>query len=116
MPQIPKFERSVKVKPITPEEAENRRFGLIPDEVVLAINKLLTTNPCIRGDISIQQEEIIKEASAMMKANGKQFTRNDFFEKDWLKFEDQYRKAGWKIIYDYLEKNEPVRTRWIFRY
>ena len=97
-------------KPITPAEAQKKRFSNLPAFVIEAWNDMISQN--MRGNRSdFLQDDIIERiiSGAMSK-----ITRSDVFHRGWLDVEPMYREAGWKVVYDKRTYNETHKSRFSF--
>jgi hypothetical protein len=98
---------------ITPDEALHEKHNVIPEAVLNVVNQLLRE----RWDnhtARITQAEVFKEAFAIMRADGANVTKDDFFKRHWLDFEQVYKNAGWKVEYDRPGYNESYEAFWVF--
>lgn len=92
---------SLEVAAITPSALKDMAKP-IPPQVILAVNKLLIKEFCGSFPIILQQCDIIAELT---------ISKTDLFKNHWLDFENHYRQAGWKVVYDkpaYNENYEPT--------
>ncbi len=115
MTKFPEFEHYNPVTPLTPKQVREMHQKNIPEEIIFAVNRLLVkggSEPPIR--IVIEQNEVIEEATAIMKSNGKTIERNDFFKNHWLDFEPIFREAGWKVTFKKPGFNESFPAYWTF--
>jgi len=80
------------VKPFSPDDVKANKVNVIPDEVIEAVNQLLTEN-FSDGRATIKQKDIVSRAKGMMR-------RATNFDNRWLDFEDVYRAQGWDVHYD----------------
>ena len=101
------------VKPISPEEAKHAKQDVIPQAVIAVVNKLLKERFNGRS-ARLMQAEVLHEALACMRADGASVSEDDFFDRHWLDFEQLYRDAGWKVVYDQPAYNESYEASWRF--
>lgn len=89
------------IKPIRPDEVQNKANAEIPDFVIRAVNELIAKNwdgsscTILQKDIvsrakDFQEEESMEKRAYMITA----------FDYDWLNFEGLYASVGWKVYYD----------------
>ena len=115
MTKFPEFEHYNPVTPLTPKQVQEMHQKTIPEEIIFAVNRLLVkggSEPPIR--IVIEQNEVIEEATAIMKSNGKTIERDDFFKNHWLDFEPIFKEAGWKVTFKKPGYNESFPAYWTF--
>ena len=100
-------------KAISPQDArEAAQARTLPNEVVEAVNDLLSERSKPEGRVScrIEQDELIKLIIEKFADNGRMVTREEVFDNKWLDIEYTFRKAGWSVSYDrpgYNETYEP---------
>ena len=100
-------------KAISPQEAKHEKQDVIPDEVLQVVNLLLKER--YNGNrVRIEQREVLEEALALMCANGAHVTRDEFFKRHWLDFEQVYRNVGWAVTYDKPAYCESYSAHWVF--
>jgi hypothetical protein len=88
--------------PIKPEDVVPLRSKNIPDWVIEAVNRLIVAK--WKGDQAIvYQEEIVK-----------QYLGDGDFDYHWLNFEDIFREAGWKVVYDKPHYSESYKAHFTF--
>ena len=85
-----------KTKPISPSEAKKAKESNIPDEIIEAVNKLLSERYDGSCSVCIKQKEIIEETA---KFNPR-LTKAEIFKNKWLDIEPTFRKHGWKVRYE----------------
>lgn len=102
------------MKPFTPDEAVASKLSSIPDAVIETVNKLLSMRYSNGGRASFRISEIVGPALEQMQAQGIKVSKDDFFSKKWLDFEDVYRKQGWKVVYDNPGCCEDYEGYWEF--
>lgn len=115
MTKPPEFEPYKPVIPLTPKQVKEMHQKTIPEEIILAVNHLLVKG-CSESRIRviIEQNEVIEQATTIMRNKGKTVERNDFFDKHWLDFEPIFRKAGWKVTFNKPGYNESFPAYWTF--
>ena len=97
------------VKPLRPKEVSSNKESGIPDEVIAAVNNLLTKE--FDGTVAIlRQNDIIVEIIRLMPSSGfgedfiasgtNEKKRACIFENGWLNFENLFMKFGWEVEYD----------------
>ena len=86
----------MQVKPITPQEAQEKFVKRVPDIIIETINDLIVKhyNPN-NGEAIVKQDEILDNV-----CSEETFTRNQVFKNHWLDVEDLYRSQGWTVYYD----------------
>jgi hypothetical protein len=87
-------------KCITPSDAYKNKVLSIPDEVFETFNELIIKEISNRGEAYIFQNDVISLILEKFEKNGKSFTKQDIFDNNWLDVEKEYRKVGWKVVYD----------------
>lgn len=97
------------VKPFSPKEAEEAKISNIPDEVLEAVNELLSESYSSR--IVLLQDKVINRVISKME----NISRQDIFENKWLDFEPVYRKQGWCVEYDKPAYNDSYGAHWVFK-
>ena len=111
-------------KPLTPKEVSINMESRIPDEVIAAVNNLLTKE--FDGTVAIlRQNDIIVEIIRLMPSSGfgedfiasgtNEKKRACIFENGWLNFENLFMKEGCKNLIGYTKEEgeiEKFSTRW----
>ena len=83
-------------KPFTPDFILQNKDKFIPQEMIKAVNMLLSEK--YNGNsATLKQDEIIKK---FLEISGAKYSKDEIFEKNYLDFEEIFRKAGWSVIYD----------------
>lgn len=86
--------------PIKPEDLKND----IPDYVIEAVNKLLSSRfPTQGNSITLLQEEIVEK---ILEMGPEDLDRTTIFANGYLNFEKLYEEFGWDVKYvkpDYTE-------------
>ena len=98
------------IKPIKPEEV----VGVIPDEVIMAFNKLIA-NHWNGKEATILQKDAVKETLNNFKNSGKKMTEDKLFEMNYLDVEGLYQNQGWKVDFDKPAYNETYEAYFVFR-
>ncbi len=84
------------VKPIRPSEVVDAKEVSIPDEVIIAFNKLIVENWKTSYNYAVvQQDDVVAVITEDMKLND--MNSQMIFSKNWLDVEGIYRKAGWDV-------------------
>lgn len=108
------LESKMQVKPFSPGDATASVSSLLPDEVISAVNRLLSQKFDGRNSVEFYQHEVIKAIKhEFMLSREQKVTRAEIFENQWLDFEPVFRKSGWRVYYDkpgYNESYEPTFT------
>lgn len=102
------------VKPISPDEAMFSKQDVIPEVVLEVVNQLLKERYNGRDSVRILRRDVLDEALARMRADGVSVTKDEFFKRHWLDFEQAYRNVGWKVDYDSPVYNESYEPSWTF--
>ena len=89
--------------PIKPEDVVPLRSKNIPDWVIEAVNRLVVANWRSNQAI-VYQDEIIR-----------QYLGDGDFDYSWLDFEDIFREAGWKVVYDKPYSSETYKAHFTFK-
>lgn len=97
------------VKPITPEEVQDKKNDTIPSEVVEAFNELIVENWS-----KVQARVTQRAAVVRIKKKLPAIPLNDLYENNWLDVEALYRKAGWKVSYESPSMDESFEPYYIF--
>lgn len=83
------------MKALTREEAMKIKVErTFPDFIIQAFNEELQ-NMVIRGECQIYQNDVIERILNLRP----EYSRQDFFNNNWLDVEDHYRAAGWTVQY-----------------
>ena len=88
--------------PIKPEDVIPLRSKSVPDWVIEAVNRLIVAKWDGKEAI-VYQEDIVK-----------QYLGDGNFDYTWLDFEDIFREAGWKVIYDKPHYSDSYKAHFIF--
>ena len=88
------------IKPLSPQEALQRRVVEFPPEVIYAINELVKAKWDGKHSFIIKQNEAIDAILLEFRTADKLVERNDVFNNDWLDFEAAFEREGWKVEYD----------------
>jgi hypothetical protein len=101
------------MKPITPQECLKERQ--IDPTIAEVVNGLLKKN-FNRGSIIIEEKEIVSAFLTAKKLQGDDtWTSGRIYDELLLNFEDFYREAGWKVIYDKPGYNETYNASYEFK-
>ena len=85
-----------KARPITPAQASKKAAVNFPNEIINAVNNLISEKFSGRESVSIKQKDIISEARRL----GLEIPDRELFDKGYLNLEPVYRKAGWTVGYE----------------
>lgn len=99
-------------KPLSPDEALTLKHRIIPDVVIDAVNRLLSTkfDGC---SCTLYQNEVIDAIQDLSAERRIPFSRHALFASKSLDFESVFEKEGWSVYYDkpaYCETYEPYWT------
>lgn len=100
--------RDKKIKPITPEEINEKKLEMLPDEVIESFNEMIATNWNGTSSRFKQKDAvalILGKMNAERAVDGK-VDSQFLFDNHYLDVEDLYRKQGWKVYYDKPAYNE----------
>lgn len=103
----------MSIKPISPQEALDLKISAIPDEIVEAVNQMLSEKMTTYGRVVLLQKDICDRARQLFAQRGQAVTSSEIYDKKWMDFEPLFRDAGWKVEYDkpaYCESYEPNFT------
>ncbi len=101
------------VKPIKPSEVKKKEIE-IPDAVIEAVNEMIQEK-WNGKEATIFQDDIIDRIIFINKTLNKTLLNRDtIFDKNYLDFEDIFRKAGWKVEYDKPGYNEDYKAYFVF--
>lgn len=108
------------IKPISPEQAAEKKLASIPEFVIDAVNELLIEGASTGSyRVILNQSEVVTRI--ITKANEEaadslitKIERAEVFDRGWLDFEPLFRRAGWKVDYDRPGYNESYEAHWIF--
>ena len=96
--------------PIKPSEVTKKKEELLPEFVLEAANNLIAKN--WNGDRSkFSLDDLIGE---IIRVSGKEITREQVFDNEWLEIEDVYRAVGWSVEYDKPAYNEMYKPTFTF--
>lgn len=96
------------VEPFSPADAKAAHQASIPDEIINAVNRLLT----IAG-ASGSRRILITQREVLAAVEGT-YSADRIFANNWLDFEPLYRNKGWKVKYDKPGYNESYDAFWTF--
>lgn len=82
------------VKPISPKEVTLK----IHDFIIEAVNKLIQEKWDGKEAVILQDE--IMDIVSSNDEDDIRPSRDEIYDRNWLDFEDIYRKAGWNVLYD----------------
>lgn len=101
--------KTMTVKPFTPHDAKLSKAHDLPDEVIMAVNELLSP---FSDDLRIvlRQRDVIERIQQKLPG----ISRKTIFDLHMLDFESVYCKAGWKVTYDKPGYNESYEPTFIF--
>lgn len=102
----------MSIQAITPAEAKAAKVALIPDGVILAVNRLLCERVSSSGYCTLTQPKVIEAILAEPSMQG--ITKAQLFDRGWLDFEPFFVKAGWSVTYDRPAYNECYEASWSF--
>ena len=107
------------VKPITPSEVTKAKGESIPDEVLVAFNKIIAKKWNGR-EAKFTQNDVMTLVLDGLEARddnklSRAALRADVFNKGWLDVEDIYRAEGWKVEYDKPGYCETYEATFSFR-
>lgn len=106
----------MSVKPFSPKDAEVSKVSFIPDEVIEAVNTLLSQRYNDRS-ITIKLREVVAQAQknfSYKSTDGIPPDANVFYENKWLDIEPIFSAAGWKVTLDKPGYNENYVAYFIF--
>ena len=111
------FQPPYRAEPIKPENVAAFKLRHIPNEVIDAVNELISLKyVCNSDDIRIYQKDIIEVAkSKMYPATDNIDSGSGYFDYNWLNIEKIYEDAGWAVKYDKPAYNESYDAYFIFR-
>lgn len=96
------------IKPISPEEIQDKKNAAIPEEVLEVFNEL------IQKDWDGDQAVVYQHEAADLVGSKLGLTRQGVYDENLLDIEDIYRKAGWKVRYDKPSYTESGSPSWCF--
>jgi hypothetical protein len=97
------------MKPIKPSEVADKRSALIPDAIIACVNDLILAY-WNGSSASFTQKDLMK--AVVNKKIG--ITPHEIFEKHYFDFENIFRKAGWRVVYDKPGYNEDYEANFSF--
>lgn len=98
------------MKPITPDEAKNKKANSIHPKMIETVNDLLAKH-YNDHTIVLKQEDIISEFLKRVPEYG----RKNIFDNNQLDFERVFKKYGWNVSYDRPGYNETYSPSFEFR-
>lgn len=96
-------------QPISPRTIKKA----LPEEVIVAINKLLSEKITERGSYLYAKFNQNEAVAAILSAMPN-LSRQDVFDRGYLDFEFVYREAGWVVHFDKPGYNESYEGYWEF--
>lgn len=106
------------VKPLSPAEAKAAKQFAIPNDVIFAVNELLSEKVNLDGSVRFDQNEIINRIIRRMapdpELESASSLRAKIFEMKWLDFEPVYEAEGWNVRYDKPAYCETYTAFWVF--
>ena len=87
---------SGKARPITPAQASRKGAQNFPNQIINAVNNLISEKFSGRESITIKQKDILTEAKRL----GLTMSTQEIFDKGYMNIEPAYRKTGWNVTYD----------------
>lgn len=102
-----------RVLSIKPEEIIEKKQASIPDQVFEAVNEMIVKK-WNGSDSTFRQEDLVALILEKFSESDLEQNRRKLFDNHWLDFEDVYRKAGWKVVYDKSAYNESYPATFAF--
>ena len=100
-------------KALSPTEVEIQskqfRRDRIPPEVVQVVNDMLIEEYGTGGVVTLLQKDII---ARVREVTG--LTNDTIYARKFMDFEDVFRAAGWKVVYDKPSYNEDYEANFKF--
>jgi hypothetical protein len=98
------------MKPISPEEVDERFKHSIPDIVIECFNNIIVDrwNPTTRS-----AKFPLKDISMRIE-NASNYSSKQIYDNHWLDVENIFRDAGWKVEYDSPGYNETYEASFTF--
>jgi len=100
----------VEIKPISPNEASNKRISNINPAVIQAVNEILAEKYVKGRNVVIVQDDLLKR----IRKIDKKLTSKFLFENKQLDFEDKYEAEGWDVEFDRPAYYESYETTYTF--
>ncbi len=98
------------VTPIKPPEVLEYRKKIVPAEVIKIVNHLIAEKwEHNTRSALVYQDDIINDITSTLG-----ISRNEVFSSGYLNFEDVYKDAGWRVLYDSPGYNESYRAYFKF--
>lgn len=94
--------------PMRPDEVQDARNSLIPEEVFEVFNALIA-QAWAGGQALVYQDDVVDRLVARMG-----ISRDEAFRRGLLEVEDAYRRIGWKVEYDKPGYSESYRAYFKF--
>jgi len=108
-------------EPIKPDDIVKARKNTLPDEIIQALNTLLTKKFNGYNAIIMQNDVVDLAIKLILEARKEEITgpnsdliRTQIFENQWLDVEPIFEKFGWKVEYDKPAYNESYEANWTF--
>lgn len=100
--------------PLSPQEVVEAQLNAIPEIVFEVINKLLIERKPMRSSwFKITLEEF-KEGVRQHPKYLEMIPPPNVFKEGWHRFEDHYRRLGWKVTYKTPSYDEEFEPYWAF--
>ncbi len=99
------------IKPITPQEAAEKKLNSIPEEIIEIFNELIVKNYNV--DISsstVKQKEVLPKICSAL-----QLTSHQIFDRKWLDVEELFDRAGWNVKYNKPARDEDFEAYFEFK-
>lgn len=104
-------------KPFSPDDALAAKSGIVPPEIVAAVNYFLSVRYTVGKSVTIFVGELKRKAADIMEQNGTRVDPLvDWADEGWLDFEPLFREAGWSVAVDIPGYCENYELFWTFRH
>ena len=98
-------------EPISPEEVGAMKLGSLPEYIFDAFNQLIIDN---WNANSYRSSFKLKDVVAKLRANVKDFSCQEAYDKNWFDVEPYYREKGWEVEFDKPAYNENYDSCFLF--
>lgn len=106
-----------KCMPITPLEALDAFYEMLPNEVFHAFNELIGKNFSPYSKTStVTQDEVIQKILEYINTpcNTEPVTKQMIFDRHWLDIEQAYETAGWDVDYKNMGSGSNPKKTFVF--
>jgi len=88
-----------RIKPISPDEIQERKAETIPDEIIQAVNELIAMK-WNGSSATIRKDDLLNRYFELTQQENNQRNRAELYDKHALDIEHVFRQVGWSVSYD----------------